>query len=167
MGERIGTGEAGAVLVMVLLVLVSLTVLGMAGLATARLDTRIVTSTVDPTTARVRAEEGVAWGESYLRRAASWDGLLNPGGWAILPNPSPNPSPNPGYQVSVRDDDDLDGDPGRDTNGVVLLRSVGRVGLPGERDATQVTVEAGLRRAGFTTYYPQAGGGAGNTGTGR
>jgi len=163
MGERIGTGEAGAALVMVLLLLVSLTVLGIAGLATARLDTRIVTSTVGPTTARVRAEEGVAWGESYLRRTGSWDGLLNPGGWAILPNPSPNP----GYQVSVRDDDDLDGDPGRDTNGVVLLRSVGQVGLLGGRDATQVTVEAGLRRAGLTTYYPQAGGGAGNTGRGR
>jgi len=162
MGERIGTGEAGAALVMVLLLLVSLTVLGIAGLATARLDTRIVTSTVGPTTARVRAEEGVAWGESYLRRAASWDPLLDPAGWAPLPNP-----PSPDFQVSVRDDDDLDGDRGRDTNGVVLLRSVGRVGLPGSRDATQVTVEAGLRRSGLTTYYPQAGGGAGNTGRGR
>jgi len=146
---------------MVLLLLVSLTVLGIAALATARLDTRIVTSTLGPTTARVRAEEGVAWGESYLRRTASWDGLLDPAGWALLPAPA-----GP-FQVSVRDDDDLDGDPGRDTNGVVLLRSVGRVGAAGARDATQVTVEAGLRRAGFTTYYPQAGGGAGNTGTGR
>ncbi len=161
MRERIGTGEAGAALVMVLLILVSLTVLGIAGLATARLDTRIVTSTVGPTTARVRAEEGVAWGESYLRRAVSWDALLDPAGWSLLPNP------NPDYQVSVRDDDDLDGDPGRDTNGVVLLRSVGRIGAAGERDGSQVTVEAALRRAGFTTYYPQAGGGAGNTGTGR
>jgi len=161
MGERIRAGEAGAALVLVLLLLVSLMVLGIAGLATARLDTRIVTSTVGPTTARARAEEGVAWGESYLRRTASWDALLDPAGWSLLPNQ------NPDYQVSVRDDDDLDGDPGRDTNGVVMLRSVGRVGLPGERDATQVTVEAGLRRAGLTTYYPQAGGGAGNTGIGR
>ncbi len=161
MGERIEAGEAGAALVMVLLILVSLTVLGIAGLATARLDTRIVTSTVGPTTARVRAEEGVAWGESYLRRAASWDAILNPAGWSALPSPSPD------YQVSVRDDDDLDGDPGRDTNGVVLLRAVGRVGAAGTRDASQVTVEAGFRRAGFTTYYPQAGGGAGNTGIGR
>lgn len=161
MGERIGTGETGAALVMVLLILVSLTVLGIAGLATARLDTRIATSTVGPTTARVRAEEGVAWGESYLRRAASWDALLDPAGWFLLPNP------NSDYQVSVRDDDDLDSDPGRDTNGVVMLRAVGRVGAVGERDGSQVTVEAALRRAGFTTYYPQAGGGAGNTGTGR
>ncbi|NCO57819.1 MAG: hypothetical protein GW783_07180 [Deltaproteobacteria bacterium] len=159
MGERRRTTEAGAALVTVLLLLVALTVLGIAGLATARLDTRIVTSTLGPTTARARAEEGLAWGESSLRRTANWDLLLDPAGWAPLATLDPT------MQVSVRDDDDLDGDPGRDTNGVVILRSVGLVGAVGERDASQVVVEAGMRREGFSTYYPQAGGAA-NTGTG-
>jgi len=161
MGVRIRAGEAGAALVMVLLLLVTLTVLGIAGLATARLDTRIVTSTVGPTTARAQAEEGVAWGESYLRRAANWDALLAPAGWSPLPVPAGS------FQVSVRDDDDLDGDPGRDTNGVVLLRSVGRVGAVGTRDDSAAILEVGFRRSGYATYYPQAGGGAANTGTGR
>ncbi len=158
-GAWSGGGEAGAALVTVLLLLVSLTVIGIASLATARLDTRIVTSTVGPATARSRAEEGVAWGEAYLRRAATWDPLLDPAGWAPLPAPGPD------FQVSVQDDDDLDGDPGRDTNGVILVRAVGRVGAAGTRDASQVTLEVALRRPGFTTYYPQAGGGAANTGT--
>jgi len=161
MGVRLKSGEAGAALVMVLLLLVTLTVLGIAGLATARLDTRIVTSTVGPTTARVQAEEGVAWGESYLRRTPGWDALLDAADW------SPLPAPAGGFQVSVRDDDDLDGDLGRDTNGVVMLRSVGRVGAAGTRDDSVATLEVGFRRPGYATYYPQAGGGATNTGTGR
>ncbi|RMF80403.1 MAG: hypothetical protein D6739_10295, partial [Nitrospirae bacterium] len=105
-----GGGEVGAALATVLLLLVSLTVLGIAAVTAARLDTRIVASTLGPEQARARAEEGIAWAEGYLRGRAVWDPLLDPAGWS----PLPLPATAAGFTVWVRDDDDLDGDPGRD-----------------------------------------------------
>jgi len=165
-------GQRGATLVTSLLLLLTLTIVGMIALNSARVDTRILNNTLGPQEARQTAEMGLGWVQEQLRQGANdWDALLasrppDANGWielldAALPAGVHIP---PGFRVFLRDDADLDGSATQDTNGVILVRVRGAAGNPADRDYAVETLEAAFQRPGFETPYAQQGGNAGNTG---
>jgi len=163
--------ERGATLLTALLLLLTLTVVGMLALNSARVDTRILNNTLGPQAARHTAEMGLGWVQEQLRQGLDdWDALLawpaDPNGWiplvdAALPAGVVVP---PGVTIAYRDDADLDGSATQDSNGVILVRVRGAAGDPGERDYVVETLEAAFQRPNFDTPYAQQGGDAGNTG---
>jgi hypothetical protein len=168
----VARAQRGATLVTTLLLLLTLTVVGMIALSSARVDTRILNNTLGPQEARQTAEMGLGWAQEQLRQGAGdWDALLashppDPNGWiplldAALPAGEHVP---PGVTVALRDDADLDGNATQDTNGVILIRVRGAAGDAGDRDYVVETLEAAFQRPGFDTPYAQQGGDAGNTG---
>ncbi|HEX9592085.1 MAG TPA: PilX N-terminal domain-containing pilus assembly protein [bacterium] len=167
-----GRAERGASLVTALLLLLTLSLLGVMALNSSRIDTRIVSNTLGPQQARQTAEMGLGWAQEQLRQQrGEWNTLLAsrpPGadGWiqllaAALPAGVTIPA---GVQVFLRDDDDLDNSATQDTNGVILVRVRGASGNPTDRDYVLETLEAAFQRPGFDTSYAQQGGDAGNTG---
>ena len=165
-------GQRGASLVTALLLLLTLTLLGVMALNSSRVDTRIVSNTLAPQEARQRAEMGLGWAQEQLReQAAAWNTLLASGppdanGWvelldAALPVGVAIPS---GVHIFLKDDDDLDHSAVQDTNGVIIVRVRGTAGDPGDRDYAAETLEAAFQRPGFDTSYAQQGGNEGNTG---
>jgi Tfp pilus assembly protein PilX len=171
-GADAGGAERGASLVTSLLLLLTLSLLGVMALNSARIDTRIVNNTLGPQQARQTAEMGLGWAQEQLRQQREeWDTLLasrppDANGWielldAALPAGVTVPA---GVQVFLQDDDDLDTNPTEDTNGVILVRVRGASGDPTDRDYVVETLEAAFQRPGFDTTYAQQGGDAGNTG---
>jgi len=165
-------GERGATLVTSLLLLLTLTLVGMLAVSSTRVDTRILSNTLGPQEARQTAEMGLGWIQEQLRQGADdWDALLasrppDANGWielldAALPAGVQIP---PGIHIFLRDDADLDGSATQDTNGVILVRVRGAAGDPADRDYAAETLEAAFQRPGFDTPYAQQGGDAGNTG---
>jgi Tfp pilus assembly protein PilX len=164
--------ERGASLVTLLLLLLTLSILGMMALNTSRIDTRIVSNTLGPQQARQTAEMGLGWVQEQLRQQRDeWDTLLaacppDANGWidlcdAALPAGVTIPA---GVKVFLQDDNDLDGDATVDSNGVILVRVRGAYGDPTDRDYVIETLEAAFQRPGFHSSYAQRGGDAGNTG---
>lgn len=165
-------GEVGATLVTTLLLLLTLTLVGMIAVSSTRVDTRILNNTLGPQEARQTAEMGLGWIQEQLRQGADdWDALLasrppDANGWIELLDgalPAGVHIP-PGVHVFLRDDADLDGSATQDTNGVILVRVRGAAGDPADRDYAAETLEAAFQRPDFSTPYAQQGGDAGNTG---
>jgi hypothetical protein len=165
-------GEGGATLVTTLLLLITLSLLGVMALNSARIDTRIVNNTLGPQEARQTAEMGLGWAQEQLRQQREgWNTLLasrapDANGWVELVDEAlpPGASIPPGVKIYLRDDDDLDNRAETDTSGVILVRVRGEVGDNTDRDYAIETVEAAFQRPGFDTSYAQQGGNAGNTG---
>ena len=170
--RRASAAERGASLVTTLLLLLTLSLLGIMAINSSRIDTRIVGNTLGPQAARQTAEMGLAWAQEQLRQERdAWDALLasrppDANGWvelldAALPAGVTIP---PGLQIYLQDDDDLDGSATVDSNGIILVRVRGASGDPTDRDYVVETLEAAFQRPGFHSSYAQQGGDAGNTG---
>ena len=162
--------ERGASLVTTLLLLLSLSVLGIAVLTASRTSTKVVANDNLHKQLYAAAEAGLEAGRAQMIQEAvgtAWDDLLT------NPAPAQQAAAVPGmngvlYQYQFRDDvDEAPNDGATDANGMILVRSWGFVdssppaGLS-PNDA-QVVLEAGYFRASAAANYAQENVDAGNT----
>jgi len=160
--------ERGASLVTTLLLLISLSVLGIAALTETRTGTKVATNDALHKQLLIAAEAGLEAGRGVMIQqvvGAGWNNLLlNPApALAAVPMAGMN---NVYYRYEFADDDDGDGNFAADSNGIVLVRAYGYT------DATpnnpppyqaQVVLEAGYFRSAANAAYAQENVDAGNT----
>lgn len=162
--------ERGASLVTTLLLLISLSVLGIAALTASRTSTKVVANDNLHKQLHAAAEAGLEAGRAHMIQQAvgsAWDDLLT------NPAPAQQAVAVPGmngvfYQYEFRDDvDEAPNNGATDANGTILVRAWGYIdsappaGLS-PNDA-QVVLEAGYFRAAAAASYAQENVDAGNT----
>jgi Tfp pilus assembly protein PilX len=162
--------ERGASLVTTLLLLISLSVLGIAALTASRTSTKVVANDNLHKQLSAAAEAGLEAGRAQMIQQAvgsAWDNLLT------NPAPAQQAMAVPGmngvfYQYQFLDDvDEVPNDDTTDANGMILVRAWGYIdsaapaGLSGN-DA-QVVLDAGYFRASAAANYAQENVDAGNT----
>jgi hypothetical protein len=164
------TAERGASLVTTLLLLISLSVLGLAALTASRNNTKVVTNDHLHKQLYAAAEAGLEAGRAQMIQQAvgsSWDVLL------ANPAPAMQSVVVPGmngvlYEYEFLDDvDEAPNNGATDANGMILVRSWGYLdnAPPAGRSPNdpQVVLEAGYFRAGAAANYAQENIDAGNT----
>jgi len=164
------TSERGASLITTLLLLLSLSVLGIAALTASRTSTKVVTNDNLHKQLYAAAEAGLEAGRAHMLQQAvgsSWDNLL------ANPAPAQQAVAAPGmngvlYQYQFLDDaDEAPNDGTTDANGMILVRSWGYIdnAAPAGLFANdaQVVLEAGYFRAAAVANYAQENVDAGNT----
>ena len=135
--------QRGASLITTLLLLLTLSVLGIAALTASR------------TSAMILTPIGTAWDGLLANPAPALQAVAVPGMTGVY------------YQYQFLDDDDGDSNPDSDSNGMILIRATGYVdsaapaGLS-SNDA-QVALEAGYFRPSAAANYAQENMDAGNT----
>ncbi|MGD2062541.1 MAG: PilX N-terminal domain-containing pilus assembly protein [Nitrospirota bacterium] len=162
--------ERGASLVTTLLLLISLSVLGIAALTASRTSTKVVANDNLHKQLYAAAEAGLEAGRAQMIQQAvgsAWDALL------ANPAPADQAVAVPGmidilYQYQFLDDaDEAPNNGATDANGMILVRSWGYIdsappaGL--SANDAQVVLEAGFFRAAATANYAQENVDAGNT----
>ena len=161
--------QRGASLITTLLLLLTLSVLGIAALTASRTSTKVAANDNLHKQLSSAAEAGLEAGRSAMILTpigTAWDGLL------ANPAPALQAVAVPGmtgvyYQYQFLDDDDGDSNPDSDSNGMILIRATGYVdsaapaGLS-SNDA-QVALEAGYFRPSAAANYAQENMDAGNT----
>jgi len=162
--------ERGASLITTLLLLISLSVLGIAALTASRTSTKVVTNDNLHKQLYTAAEAGLEAGRANMLQqavGAAWDNLL------ANPAPAQQPVAVPGmngvfYQYQFLDDaDEAPSNGASDANGMILVRSWGYidtaapVGL--SPNDPQVVLEAAYFRAAASANYAQENVDAGNT----
>jgi len=162
--------ERGASLITTLLLILSLSVLGIAALTASRTNTKAVTNDNLHKQLYTAAEAGLEAGRAHMLQqavGAAWDNLL------ANPAPAQQAVAAPGmngvlYQYEFLDDaDEAPNNAATDANGMILVRSWGYidnalpVGL--SPNDPQVVLEAGYFRAAASANYAQENMDAGNT----
>lgn len=163
-----GIAERGASLVTTLLLLVSLSVLGIAALTASKTSTQVVSNDNLHKQLTTAAEAGLEAGRAAMMQHAVgvvWDNLLA--------NPAPAlQAVNAGmngvfYQYQFLDDNDGDNNSATDANGLILVQAWGYVdsALPAglSPNDSQVVLQAGYFRAQAAANYAQENVDAGNT----
>lgn len=162
--------ERGASLVTTLLLLVSLSVLGIAALTETRSGTKVAFNDALHKQLLIAAEAGLEAGRAVMIQqpvGGGWDNLLL--------NPAPALTAvlmvgmgNIYYRYEFADDDDGDGNPNVDANGIILVRAYGYTdSVPNNPPPyqAQVELEAGYFRSTANAAYAQENVDAGNTNT--
>jgi Tfp pilus assembly protein PilX len=141
------TSERGSSLALVMVVLVFTTLLAIMALNSASTDAELAYGGRAADSALYLAEAGVAWGLNELRNSATFNieglsgnytsilayGTLTTvasgplAGWKELPS-SPVSFGGGTFRVAVKDDEDGDSNSFADTNGRILVRSLGEIG---------------------------------------
>jgi hypothetical protein len=162
--------ERGASLVTTLLLLISLSVLGIAALTASRTSTKVVANDNLHKQLHAAAEAGLEAGRAHMIQQAvgsAWDDLLT------NPAPAQQAVAVPGmngvfYQYEFRDDvDEAPNNGATDANGTILVHAWGYIdsappaGL--SLNDAQVVLEAGYFRAAAAANYAQENVDAGNT----
>jgi len=162
--------ERGASLITTLLLLMTLSVLGIAALTASRTSTKVVTNDNLHKQLYAAAEAGLEAGRAHMLQQAvgsAWDNLL------ANPAPAQQAVVAPGmngvlYQYQFRDDaDEAPNNGATDANGMILVRSWGYIDNAAPAGLSpndpQVVLEAGYFRAAAVANYAQENVDAGNT----
>jgi len=160
--------ERGASLVTTLLLLVSLSVLGIAALTETRTGTKVASNDALHKQLLIAAEAGLEAGRAVMIQqpvGSGWNNLL------LNPAPALTATPMTGmtnvyYRYQFADDADGDGNLAVDANGIILVRAYGYTdAVPNNPPPyqAQVELEAGYFRSTANAAYAQENVDAGNT----
>lgn len=169
--------ERGAALTTVIVILFVLTILGMLALSTAGMDVRLAGNERDYQRSLYAAEGGVAHMRAILQAKLPLANQVRlsagqPPRWTFaLTGPEAGTPASGGfsatlarfqYRVYVLDNDDGDGNPSLDSDGLIMVRA-DAVGPTGTRASVEMMLTATGSVESLTGYSGQAGGGQGKS----